>query len=475
MTVSQLDLVEIPGGPFLLGACYDDLPDNLRRADQEKVLGLGAVLASTPPRWVDLPAFSIMPKMVSNGEYQAFWEYPHPDKKDELLVDDIQIWEYVWQLYTLRSMRVPSLDPGTNLTEDYGTCQTAIGALVRSYAYEAQRILFGHHIPPSEPGFDDLSRACVRVFAALRRGLGAVVWTGAAQLERGEQRALTEAKEDTPESLREDVDTVIKALEMRTAGDAQQVPLLILLRRLRYSLVQPEREDLKFRVSELFRPLVWPDEPVPRRGGGLFQQRVPWEELPVRGITLYEAAAYAAWLRLQTGLPITLPSEAEYEKAFGWSGGEQLLRSAKFVYPWQGHNEQDFNYWFSRDGMSLQALEARPPAYRELMDSSARLIDGKRLFQGLGFGWQWTRERFNELERKYNRFEHAGVMKHQVDGETVCEYKDCVDLNARFFAVRGAPDQLGGPGTVTRRFALNPLRGYGECGFRCVASEAGAM
>lgn len=468
----SLDLVEIPGGPFLLGADYDALPADLRAADQAKALGMGAVLASTPPRWVDLPAFSIMPRMVTNQLYQKFWEFPHPEQNDLLLVDEIQIWEYVWQLYPLQSIRIPASEAGSQLAEDYTHCTTAIDALVRSHAYECQRLLLGHHVPPTEPGFDELSRAVVGVFAALRRGLATLIWNGAPALSRGEERSIAEG-EDTPARWVNEVDRLLKALEVR---NTRAMPLAVILRRVRQSLVDPSREGLGFKVSTIFRPITWPDEGVPRRAGGLFANRVPWEELPVRGVSLYEAAAFAAWLRLATGQPMSLPSEAEYEKAFGWDTAVSTLEHCgKHVYPWQDHNQQDFNYWFSRDGSSLQSLEARPAAYRELLEASARISNGKRLYQGLGFGWQWTRERFNELERKYNRFDHAGVNRHKQNDVVIYEYKDVNDLNCRYFAVRGAPDQLGGPGTVTRRFALNPLRGYAECGFRCVAGKAGEL
>jgi hypothetical protein len=181
-------------------------------------------------------------------------------------------------------------------------------------------------------------------------------------------------------------------------------------------------------------------------------------------------------MRLVTGEPITLPSEAEYEKAFGWDVAASGLDPArKDVYPWQQDNRHDFNYWFSRDGNTVQALEARAGAYRQLMEQTARRVADSALYQGVGFGWQWTRERYNELESKYNRFEHAAVQYRQVEERQVFEYKDWNDLSSRYFSVRGAPDQLGGPGTVTRRFALSPLRGYVECGFRCVSSPAGAM
>jgi formylglycine-generating enzyme required for sulfatase activity len=470
------DLIQIPLGPFLLGADYQQIDPQLREDDLAKSLGLGAVLDSTPAYWVDLPEFAIMPRMVTNGQYQQFWKATLPDEPDRLLVDDIQIWEYVWQLYPLASVRVPGRNLGKTEIETYETCQTAIDALVRSYAFECQRLLLGHHVPLGESGYDATSTAVVRVFAMLRRGLGHVIWHDETVLERGEQRALAEG-EDTVAKYLDDLELVIKAVEAPIhPAIANQVPLVVLLRRIRAAL--QKNQQTTFAVVECFRPMTWQNEGPPgkTRGGGLFQTRMPWDELPVRGVSLYEAAAFAAWLRLMTGEPITLPSEAEYEKAFGWDiAGGGLDHLYKHVYPWQGDNCSDFNYWFSRDGNTVQSLEARAGAYKQLLKQTTRRVAGAKLYQGVGFGWQWTRERYNELESKYNRFEHATVQSRQIDNQTVYEYKDWNDLSSRYFSVRGAPDQLGGPGTVTRRFALSPLRGYVECGFRCVSSPAGAM
>lgn len=464
-------LIEIPAGPFLLGADYEQIAPEIRASDQAKCLGLGAVLAATPPHWVDLPAFRIMPRLVTNGQYREFWTAPHPEDPSRLFIDDYELWSYVWELYRLTEVRVPASERGSALVEQYGGCHTAIDALVRSYAYEAQRLLLGHHMPPTEAGYDALSRALARCFALLRRGLARVIWSGPPRFDPGEREALDAIA--SPTQAVDEVRLVEDAVAERhgIASQGRPTPLQVVLLRLRRAL---EAGEEQFSPGVIFRPLLWPDDSDRPRRGGLFMQRVPWEDLPVTGISLYEAAAFAAWLRVRTGLSFVLPSEAEYEKAFGWVlEGEELTPARKHIYPWQGVNTLDFNQWFSRDGHSVRALESRAAAYRALLEDTARPIGAQKLYQGLGFGWQWTRERFSELERKYNRFSHAGCLRRRLGQLTVHTYQDCVDVHCRYFAVRGAPDQLGGPGTVTRRFALSPLRGYEECGFRCVVSAAG--
>ncbi len=470
------EMITIPEGPFLLGASYAAIDPVLRAEDSKRNLGLGAVLDSTPPIWVSLPEYRIMPKQVTNGQYQTFWKAVAPDNPEQLLVEDIRLWDYLWQLYPLGDVRVPTPTPGKNEIESYTTCQTAIDALIRSYSFECQRLLLGHHVPLSESGYNELSLAVIRVFAMLRRGLAHVIWTDDTTLERGEEKALAEG-EDTPAAYLKDLEMVLKEAESPLApAVANQVPLIVLLRRLRFHITR--NETTVFAVSDCFRPMNWADDSSQKKAApSLFQTKMPWDELPVCGVSLYEAAAFAAWLRLVTNEPVILPSEAEYEKAFGWDTSvTNLNKDAKHIFPWQGHNVKDFNFWFSRDGSSVKSLEARVGAYQDLMKETSRTVaTGGTLYQGIGFGWQWTRERYNELESKYNRFEQATAVRRSEEDETLYDYIECNDLNCRYFSVRGAPDQLGGAGTVTRRYALSPLRGYAECGFRCVASPAGAM
>ncbi|RMG18242.1 MAG: hypothetical protein D6731_02570 [Planctomycetota bacterium] len=59
--------------------------------------------------------------------------------------------------------------------------------------------------------------------------------------------------------------------------------------------------------------------------------------LPVRGVTWYEARAYARWLRRTSGLPWRLPRAEEWEAAAGWDLERGALRS----YPWGDRFEAD--------------------------------------------------------------------------------------------------------------------------------------
>lgn len=53
-------------------------------------------------------------------------------------------------------------------------------------------------------------------------------------------------------------------------------------------------------------------------------------EHPICGLTWYETMVYAAWMAETTGLPVALPTEAEWEKAAGWDQEAGSMRR----YPW---------------------------------------------------------------------------------------------------------------------------------------------
>ena len=68
-----------------------------------------------------------------------------------------------------------------------------------------------------------------------------------------------------------------------------------------------------------------PDLPTPKYWRGQIDQ-LHDSNHPVRWVTWREALAYCAWLGKMTGLPCTLPSEAEWEKAARGPDGR--------IYPW---------------------------------------------------------------------------------------------------------------------------------------------
>jgi formylglycine-generating enzyme required for sulfatase activity len=69
--------------------------------------------------------------------------------------------------------------------------------------------------------------------------------------------------------------------------------------------------------------LVWQDQPG--RGNH-----------PVRNLTWYEAMVYTAWAAEESGLPIELPTEAEWEKAAGWDRERNRMRR----FPWDDNPDK---------------------------------------------------------------------------------------------------------------------------------------
>ncbi|MGE3851295.1 MAG: hypothetical protein AB7K09_06110, partial [Planctomycetota bacterium] len=90
-----------------------------------------------------------------------------------------------------------------------------------------------------------------------------------------------------------------------------------------------------------------------------------------------------------------------------------------------------------------------------------------------------TEDRYQETETGYNRFENNLQNQRQDIRATpggqrvpVFDYfAPGFNPDWSFFVCRGAPEILGGPATTTRRFAVMPLRGYAQVGFRWVMQE----
>jgi formylglycine-generating enzyme required for sulfatase activity len=71
-------------------------------------------------------------------------------------------------------------------------------------------------------------------------------------------------------------------------------------------------------------------EMAPRPAPAGWGVRHAEQDYPVSHVTWFEALAYAFWLADTSGLPVSLPTEAEWEKAAGWDEDAGRMR----VYPW---------------------------------------------------------------------------------------------------------------------------------------------
>jgi len=101
-------------------------------------------------------------------------------------------------------------------------------------------------------------------------------------------------------------------------------------------------------------------------------------EHPVVNVTWHDALAYCRWLGEQTGLPVTLPSEAEWEKAARGTDGR--------IYPWGDEPPDE-----SLCNFSLNVGETTPVGrYSPRGDSPYGCADMA------GNVWEWTRSIWRE-------------------------------------------------------------------------------
>jgi sulfatase modifying factor 1 len=133
-------------------------------------------------------------------------------------------------------------------------------------------------------------------------------------------------------------------------------------------------------VSGLFRVMPW----RLRERWGLryrFDDVIDWldpPDRPVANVTWYDAIAYCRWLREQNGLPVTLPSEVEWEKAARGTDGR--------LYPWGDQLPTDELCSFDYN------VGDKTPVghYSTQGDSPYGCADMA------GNVWEWTRSRYDE-------------------------------------------------------------------------------
>jgi formylglycine-generating enzyme required for sulfatase activity len=511
-----------------MGTSLDHLNDELLAINREKHLSLGSILASTPPRWVFVKGFSVGRRMVTNGEYSLFLKYADPDPESETgwtrTYDNPDLWRHVWSTlnYRINSLKMPLAEQNGGITtreENYDHVESFIEAYVLSIRYEIERLLFfSTSAVEADPG-DDESTMYVhhgsdktkkikipkndvveQIFSYIHKRL----WESAQEEESFLMDGFETAEDDIdPRQIARFIDILCKDLigfylegvdrrfrQMLRKG-AYPVESILLLQRFKHQILKIP-PDKPVPIHKVVYPRFW-KSPTGQKKKKLFQgDEVPWEEHPVMGISLYEALAYSTWLTQRTGLKVTLPNEAQYERAASWSGAPEpdgdpvpLDPRKKHIFPWESQEDlefHDFNYHFGQQGQDMENYFFKHQGeYNELMESTAKVHpDGSRIYMLLGWGWQWTVDRYAEEELKYNRFDPRNypIYKNRTykdvvadEAATVFKYRPNANIESSYFVVRGAPDVIGGPGTTTRRFALNPLRGYRNVGFRFVYED----
>lgn len=494
-----------PGAIFMLGARLEFLDEAIRKVDREKHLCLGSILGSTPPVWVHKDPFFIGRWMVTNGDYQRFLLFAEEDEEGNLyrVYDDPELWEYVWSgmNYRLTDMKITyKVDDETDtMIENYQGATSVVEAYILSIKYEVERVLGNSDL--AEPGLVETLFDYARV-----RMWDMWAWDEDEEWDAEERGAMT------PEQAMDAVDRVVNALYARYALNvdprftqalrARNLPVetILFLTRLKSAIKSGLKRDNPsgpIPMHQVIYPRFW-EKPTGEKkkkgkfGGGKFGRgNVAWEQQPVYGITLYEALAYCTWLGQQTDMNITLPDEADYERAACWpmegvpSGDAEVSLDPykKSIFPWYTPGAPgefcDFNYFFGQEGRTLKEFYFHNEReYQRLLEVTAKKApDGQDIYQLVGFGWQWTLDRYDPTEHKYSNFDihNYPLKRHPVcryerggDPIPVFEYKPNSNMSNAYFVARGAPDVIGGPGTVTRRFSMYPLRGHENVGFRFV-------
>lgn len=192
------------------------------------------------------------------------------------------------------------------------------------------------------------------------------------------------------------------------------------------------------KATERKTPEHWQDGRVPK---GL-------ESHPVVNVTWYDALAYCEWLSKMTGKPITLPSEAEWEKA---ARGDKDKRA----YPWG--DEFDSSKCNTRE----LGLGDTTPVGIFLEGASPHVV-----LDMSGNVWEWTRSIFGKRDEKYNIVEQYKYPYDRDDGR-----EDLSKPKEFMRSLRGG--SFLDPSDLARcavRYRGLPVNKRGDFGFRVVVS-----
>lgn len=509
--------VRIPESVFPLGSDLKCVAPEILDVDRKKHLSIGSILDSTPLYWVHIPEHLIGRRMVTNGEYSAFLSYVYGEEGSARLFDLPDLWNYVWSELNFRveSVKMPmrGADGATYETEEnYSDCSGFVEAYINSLKFEADRVLMssdaaggggeavmikrrGQKTQRIElPGQELVPRLFGFIRYALREAIVGSGEDGFAFLTDAERSAVEryqnveQVENDIMASIAQLKTGYMQSIDRRflqsfKKGQFRVAPILF-LQRLKAALAKIKDVSAPIPLSYVLYPRYW-DSSEGKKGKDFLKRRASWSELPVEGISIYEALAFTVWLSHLTEMKVQLTNEAEYERAASWPAEESLEGKKEIILdptrkdllPWQRRNDKDFNYYFGHEGKEVSEYYfADGTKYEELLEETAREVPDGLLYHLTGFGWQWTSDRYDERERKYNRFKSD---EYPVYDDIPCKLKNGTqvkvydyepnrNVGSSCFVMRGAPDVLGGPGLVTRRYSAYPMRGYRKVGLRWV-------
>jgi formylglycine-generating enzyme required for sulfatase activity len=483
--------VRVPEGVFRYGQDYESVSFALRERDAQQHLGLRSLLKRTPPRWVHTAPFRIGAELVTNGDYLRFLLHEANEAGAGGGYEQLAGWQKVWNEHPAMGGVLCKRWDERSFFEGLESLSSAGGfveAYLLSLRQEAELLL-------AEPrsggdsaytgGLEGEVRGAgmrtqqfaIPPEASVRKAFSCA----AAYLPRGLAGHIPpdySAPEPTFNLLTALMTRIEQAYRKEAGRNAREEPwrhtdVLCFLDRFRDAL-QRSRGAAPLPLRQLLYPRSWP------RWEGLLADTggVPWLARPVTGISFYEACAYANWLSrglLHAGAgAFSLPTEVEYERAASWpiaAGGDaspvsplRLDPAAKYLYPW-GEGEADYTALFPPGDLCLNAGR-----FEYLLARSAHVTpSGQQLRQLLGFGWQWTSDRYSPGPPPLQP-EGALEVIEEDTGRRAPVFRcadDSANRNAEF-VLRGCPTIVAGQGLTTRRFALYGLRGYRDVALRWV-------